>query len=198
MVYVANAQLYLRSMAISSATPIQGPTSSRGPNPVFSPDGRSIAFWSPDETIKRIAIDGGGAVTICPAERPFWMSWGDGGILFGQGRRASCTYPERRKTGSAVESRTPARLAQSRKCCLMASTSCSRSRPVIARSLGCGENRRAVAGVERTKTMIDGGSDARYLPTGHIVYARRRDIVCRSVRSRRLEVPGGPCPWSKA
>ena len=45
MVYVANQRLYLRSVSDTEVRPIQG-TDSAGPvlNPVFSPDGRSIAF----------------------------------------------------------------------------------------------------------------------------------------------------------
>ena len=36
--------------------------------------------------IKRIAINGGAAVNICPAERPSGIAWDASGILFGQGR----------------------------------------------------------------------------------------------------------------
>ena len=33
-------------------------------NPVFSPDGQSLVFWA-DSALKRIAVSGGTAVTIC-------------------------------------------------------------------------------------------------------------------------------------
>ena len=53
--------------------------------PVFSPDGQSIAFYSSlDNTIKRVAITGGAAVTVCPAQNPYGMTWGESGIVFGQ------------------------------------------------------------------------------------------------------------------
>ena len=55
-------------------------------SPVFSPDGRSVAFHATsDQTIKRIALTGGAAVTICPATSPFGMSWGADGIVFSEG-----------------------------------------------------------------------------------------------------------------
>ncbi len=58
----------------------------KGTNPVFSPDGRSIAFRSGvDGTLKRIAVRGGAAVTICPVGPLYGMSWGADGILFGEG-----------------------------------------------------------------------------------------------------------------
>ena len=57
-------------------------------DPVFSPDGRSLLFYArSDQTIKRIAIGGGTAVTICRAEGPFGISWTTDGIVFGQGRQ---------------------------------------------------------------------------------------------------------------
>src|SRR5262249_46246036 len=68
-------------------SPIPGTETPRGlTNPAFSPDGRSIAFWSgADQTLKRIPTDGGPAVTICKTESPVGMSWGPGDqIVFGQ------------------------------------------------------------------------------------------------------------------
>src|SRR5262249_40758189 len=83
--YVANGRLYLRPLAALDATPIPGSEESEGVlNPVFSPDGRSIAFWSPN-TIERISVGGGPAVTICEASRPYGISWHGDTILFGQG-----------------------------------------------------------------------------------------------------------------
>ena len=72
IVYVANNRLYLRSTSEFEARAIPGTEETQGAglsNPVFSPDGRSIAFWSgADQTLKRIAVSGGAAVTICPAD----------------------------------------------------------------------------------------------------------------------------------
>ena len=47
LVYVANNQLYLRSMSDLEARPIPGTQQTPNPStPVFSPDGQSIAFLS--------------------------------------------------------------------------------------------------------------------------------------------------------
>jgi serine/threonine-protein kinase len=75
MVYVANCRLYLRSLSELEARPVIGTEITQGALgfPVFSPDGGSIAFWSGDGTtgaIKRIAVTGGVAVTICQAAVP--------------------------------------------------------------------------------------------------------------------------------
>jgi serine/threonine-protein kinase len=60
--YVANRRLYLRQLSELHAREIEGTEagfSSRTTNtPVFSPDGRSVAYWQ-DGAIKRIAVSGG-------------------------------------------------------------------------------------------------------------------------------------------
>jgi eukaryotic-like serine/threonine-protein kinase len=88
LVYVANQRLYLRSMSTLEAHAIPG--SDLGTpiwNPVFSPDGQALAFFAGDNTLKRLAISGGAAVTLCPAQNLLGMSWDDYGIVFGQARR---------------------------------------------------------------------------------------------------------------
>jgi hypothetical protein len=56
-------------------------------NPVFSPDGKSIAFWSAQgRGLKRIANAGGAATTIAtigPSPNPFGMTWSGDRIVFG-------------------------------------------------------------------------------------------------------------------
>src|SRR5262249_47740013 len=86
LVYVANRQLYLRSLTDLEARPIPGLQQLAPTTPVFSPDGQSIAFFvGTEQTIKKIAVSGGAPVTICRAQVPFLgMSWDSGGLVFGQ------------------------------------------------------------------------------------------------------------------
>jgi hypothetical protein len=71
MVYVANRQLYLRSLSDLDARPIAGTDTGAGStNPVFSPDGRSIAFYSvADQTLKRISVTDGDRDSLISASR---------------------------------------------------------------------------------------------------------------------------------
>src|SRR5215510_2838839 len=90
IVYEADRRLYHRSMSELDARLIPGSeTFMAAGNPIFSPDGRSIAFWAAsDQTLKRMAVTGGAAVTICPADATYGMSWStDGTIVFGQGAK---------------------------------------------------------------------------------------------------------------
>src|SRR5262245_55566955 len=89
VVYVANNRLYVKSASSSAPRVVPGTDSGAGiTNPVFSPDGKAIAFWSADQTLKRVPVEGGAAQTICQAANPYGMSWGsDNMIVFGQGTR---------------------------------------------------------------------------------------------------------------
>src|SRR5260221_6575529 len=54
-------------------------------NLAFSPDGRSLAFWTPDE-LRRVAVAGGRSTPICPARTSNGITWGvDNRIVFGSG-----------------------------------------------------------------------------------------------------------------
>ena len=51
----------------------------------------------------------------------------------------------------------------------------------------------SLKGVQR-KTLIEGGSDARFVPTGHIVYALAGSLFAVPFDLAREEVTGGPTP----
>ena len=55
---------------------------------------------------------------------------------------------------------------------------------VVVQSLKSGER----------KTLVNGGTDARYVPTGHIVYAVGGTLFALPFDAKRLEVAGGPVP----
>ena len=81
-------------MSELAARPISGTeTQTMIGGPVFSPDGRSVAYWTstgersgrPTGTLKRIATTGGAAVTIGPAvDLPRVIRWDGDAILFDQ------------------------------------------------------------------------------------------------------------------
>jgi eukaryotic-like serine/threonine-protein kinase len=169
-VYNATGGLYLRTMGELAARLIPG-TEELLTNPTFSPDGQSVAYFQ-DAQLKRIAISGGAPVVICAATNPFGVSWeADNSILFGQAdgiMRVSANggTPElaiRAEKGEPVHG--PQMLPDGESVLFSVTRATSQARwdqaDIVVQSLRTGQ---------RTM-MLKGGSDARYVPTGHLIYA---------------------------
>jgi len=201
LVYVANSQLYLRSMSDLEARPIPGtqqtPTTPYAP--VFSPDGQSIAFYSAvDSAIKKIALSGGAAVTLCPAAAGVGrMNWDASGIVFYQAGKgimrvsANGGQPEVLvgvKDGEVMHG--PQVLPGGEWVLFTIATGATATADtwdkaqIVVQSLKSSERR----------TLVSGGSDARYLETGHLVYALGGVVFAVPFDLRQLAVTGGPVP----
>jgi eukaryotic-like serine/threonine-protein kinase len=197
IVYAANTQLFLRSMSGLDVHAIPGSEHDQGvSDPVFSPDGRSILFYaSEDHTIKRIAVTGGPSVTICRADAPYGISWGPDGIVFGQGTKGimrvsadggTPTLVVRVKNGE--EASGPQLLPGGQHVLFTLATGNDPDRwdkaRIVVQAVTSGE----------PMTLIEGGSDARYVPTGHLVYAAEGTLFAVAFDVRRLKVTGGVSP----
>ena len=123
------------------------------------------------------------------------MSWGDEGIVFGQGGGGILRVspnggkPEvlvRVKDGEFAHG--PQVLAGGDVVLFTLATGTAGDRwdkaQIVVQSLRSGER----------KLLIEGGSDARYVPTGHIVYAVGGSVFAVRFDLSRLEVVGGPTP----
>jgi serine/threonine-protein kinase len=198
VVYTSNLQLYLRSLSAPEARPIPGTESDRGgaANPVFSPDGRAIAFSSVVErTIKTISVSGGTPVTICPADIPLGMSWDSDGIVFALSGKGIMRVSANGGQPTVLVSLNDGELAYGPQVLpggewvlftlATAATVDGWDRAqIVAQSLKTSER----------KTLVSGGSDARYLETGHLVYAVRGVVFAVPFDLRRVAVTGGPVP----
>jgi Tol biopolymer transport system component len=198
ILYVANSRLYIRRFGEFNATPVPGSEAAGSVvNPVFSPDGKSIAFFSSvDASLKRIAVTGGTAATISAAGYPFGMSWGEGDrIVYGLGRLGIMEVSAGGGTPHRIisveegdEAHGPQILPGGEWILFTLSKGGGADRwskaAIVVQSLKSGER----------KTLINGGSDARYAPTGHLIYAQRATILAIPFDLQRLEVKGGPTP----
>ncbi|MEO7134339.1 MAG: protein kinase, partial [Vicinamibacterales bacterium] len=197
LVYGAASRLYLRSMSQLDVKAIQGTEGYQSvTEPVFSPDGRSVAFFAfADRTIKRIAVMGGAAVTICPADEPFGISWGPDSIVFGQGSKGIMRVSPNGGTPDVLvrvkdgeQAHGPQLLPGGQYVLFTLATGTSRDRwdkaRIVVQSLKSGE----------LIPLIEGGSDARYVPTGHIVYALNGRLYAVAFDLQRLQVTSGPVP----
>jgi Tol biopolymer transport system component len=180
------------------AKPIQG-TENFGniTEPVFSPDGQSIVFFAAgDSTFKKVAVTGGAAVTVSPAENPYGVTWDDTGIVFAQttAKGIMRVSPNSGTPESLVTLKDPERahgpqlLPGGETVLFTLATTTGPDRwdkaDIVVQSLKSGQRKRLIAG----------GSDARYLPTGHLVYALGGMLFAVVFDVNRLEVKGGPVP----
>jgi serine/threonine-protein kinase len=176
-VYNTEGGLYLRSMDALDAQLIPG-TETRPEhvdlqvpaNPFFAPDGRSVAYFEGGQ-LKRIDVGGGAAFVICSAEPSFGASWeADNTVLFGQSTgilrvSADGGMPQlvvRAKEGEFLYG--PQLLPGGDAVLFTATTAIGGNRwdaaQVVVQSIPSGE-----------RTVLLHGSDARYVTTGHLLYA---------------------------
>jgi Tol biopolymer transport system component len=192
--YVANLQIYLRALNEFESTPVRG-TEGLGPNfgrsPFFSPDGKWLGFWG-EGALKRVAVTGGAPVTITAATNPWGASWGeDDRIVYGQADGiwevpAAGGMPRKlveAKNGEVVHG--PQRLPGGEWLLFTlrpAKVPNWEQAQIVVQSLTTGE---------RT-TVVEGGRDARYLSSGHIVYASEGVLYAVPFDAGTRRVAGGP------
>ena len=172
LIFSAGRRLFVRAIGEVDATPIQGIPEGAVPSssPVFSPDGESVVFWAnADGTLKRVPVAGGQALTIAQgvSVAPFGMTWGADGIVFADTAGVlrvspSGGTPERLVQVDSNESaHAPQMLPGGEFVMFTLRARQIDTAQIVAQSLASGERR----------ILVPNGSDARYLPTGHIVYA---------------------------
>ena len=195
-VYNAEQGLYLRSMDTLEARLLPG-TEEPIWNPGFSPDGQSLVDFAGSggraTQLKRLSLSGGAPVVLSEATTPFGVSWEtDGTILLGQPAgimRVSATGGSPELVIPAAEGERfdgPQMLPDGDTVLFSVSTSGGGARwdsaQIVAQSL---------TSDERT-VLIDGGSDARYISTGHLVYALADGLFAVAFDANSVNVVGGP------
>ena len=194
--FSAGRRLYLRSLSSFDVKPLPGTDSQDlAVVPAFSPDGRSIAFFATaDASIKRLDLAGGVAHTVSPATVPFGMSWGPDGILVAEASDGISLVSPRGGPKARLIAVKDGETAT------VAAAAPWRADPVRdrhwsgPRSLGQGADRRPGARIIRPQAVINGGSDPRYLPTGHIVYSLAGSLMAIAFDVRGLETRGNAVP----
>ena len=175
--FTANAGLWLRPMDQMEATLLSGREEAR--EVFFSADGQWLGFHA-DGQLKRVSISGGAPVTLGAADNPFGASWGaDDTILFGQRDgiwRVPGTggTPERIISVEDGEAVLGPQMLPGGDFVLFtlrpSGTSSWDASQIVVQSL---------ASSERT-VLIEGGRDARYVPTGHLVYGLEGTLLAQA------------------
>jgi Tol biopolymer transport system component len=203
LAYTANQRLYLRPMDQLDPTPIRGTEVALNPggaarSPFFSPEGRWIGFWQ-DRQLKKVSITGGAPLMLCPAENPWGVSWtSDNTILYGQSDQAGTGAagiwrvsseggkPEhvvKLEAGRIADS--PQLLPGGRAILFtLAVRDDWDTAQIVVQSLDSGKR----------DVVVARGADARYVPTGHLVYALDGTLLAVPFDVTKLAVTGDAVP----
>jgi len=170
--YSADGKLYSRALNELESRLIPG--GDPAVLPTFSPDGRSLAFWT-EGTLKKIPVSGGTPVTLCPTSlSPYGIHWSNHGIVFVEPSSGVMMVSENGGQPDKVAGVPPAEgLVQGPQLLPDGDTllfSIARTGVKIASFWDKADVVVQSIKTQKRTTIVNGGSDARYLPTGHIVY----------------------------
>jgi serine/threonine-protein kinase len=187
-------RLYLRRLDQLEARPIAGTEGSS--NPFLSPDDRWVGFWAGGK-LMTVSTDGGIPVTLCNAATPFGASWGtDNSIVFSReenkglfrvsaesGEPESLTTPDRAK--EEVSHRLPHCLPDGKGVLFTVMRDSLDLQPRIAW---------LDLKTRKWRVLMGDAADARYVPTGHLVFLRQGTLMVAPFDLGRHEVTGQPVP----
>ena len=185
-------ELYLRALDQMNAQPVRG--TKNGCSPFFAPDGTGIGYFDiRNAKLKKLALSGGAPVVLGEAKSALGASWGpDGSIIYapdifsglwrivpgGRGPEQLTQLGERESSH-----RWPEILPDGKTVIFTVCVSGAESKMRLAAfSLRNGQK----------KVLLEGASEARYSPTGHLLFLRGADLMAVSFDPGRLEVKGKP------
>jgi Tol biopolymer transport system component len=179
------AQLRLRALDRFDARPIPGTEGAY--SPFFSPDGRSLAFFS-ENKLKRVSLQGGEPVTLCEARIPHGGSWGpDDTIVFADSEgnnlsRVSASGGRPEVLSQAEDRAFYPEFLPGGKAVLFSIKGFHNPDygHIAVLWLATGERR----------VLLEGGTNPRYAASGHIVFARAGAILAAPFDLSRLAVTG--------
>jgi hypothetical protein len=182
MVYAANSRLYHHPFAEREARVIPGSENTSGLwplNPMFAPDGQSVAFFTPGDSasqtqfvLRRIPIGGGVAAPIGTVDSFGSATWTADALLVADLSGVLKLSPNGEKPERLIQvarderASAPQMLPGGRAVLLTLAKNYIPNEgwdkaQIVAHSVADGTR----------KLLIDGGSDARYVPSGHLVYS---------------------------
>lgn len=187
------ARLFLRRLAELQARPIPG--TEGGSSPVLSPDDKWIGFWAGGKLTK-VPVDGGVPAALAEVPLPFGFSWsGPDSIVLTLREESGLVRVS--ASGGAPEVLTTPDRAQGEYShrlpfCL------PEGQGILFTIMEHGHDPQPrVAVLDRTgkrRVLLKNGADARYLPTGHLVFLRQGTLMVAAFDVKRLEVTGQAVP----
>ncbi len=187
-------KLYRRALDQTESVAIPGTEGALGP--FFSPDAQWVGFWA-DGKLKKVALSGGPPFTICYAPAPssrglHGASWSSidtivfvayaGDLMQVPAKGGTPQVFLRRDPAKGELYSTPELLPDGRTLLYTVRTSENWAAAQIVARLDTGEQR----------VLIQGGADARYVPTGHLLYMQDAVLMAVPFDARRVQLAGAP------
>jgi len=191
--YSAGLGLWIHSLDQLDARPVAG-AEGEGRSPFFSPDGQWVGFYAAGE-LRRTPVIGGTPVKMADAVNPWGASWADDGhVYYGQGpngiwRVAAVGGTPARVVGVAEgeQAHGPQVLPDGEWVLFT----------LLPSGLGSWNHAKIVAESLTTQeriTLVEGGRDARYLRSGHLVYVVNGVMFAAPFAADRREITGAAVP----
>jgi serine/threonine-protein kinase len=171
LVYSSVGGLRLRDLAALEDHAIPGADQAGTAAPVFSPDGQFVDYLTGDSVFRRIAVSGGPAVPVLETAlaTPTGSTWALNGTLLLSGASGVLRVPALGGTPELIVDAAGATALREPQLLPDGDT-------VLFTRFSIGAPNAAQAYLQSILTgertaVADGAADARYVPTGHIVYA---------------------------
>ena len=195
-------QLFLRTMGELDTRPLDGTTGARGP--FFSPDGQWIGFFSEGGRLKKVPVGGGPPQTIyegITAQRGGTWADDDSIILTTDYAAGLSRIPAR---GGRLEPLTKVDAGKSERTHRWPEALPGGEAVLFTigstKSPGNYDDAKIAVLDRKTgtvRTLLEGGSMARYCPPDHLLYVRSRAVLAVPFDAKRLQVTGEPFPLSE-
>jgi Tol biopolymer transport system component len=188
--------LYVRRLDTGEVTRLQGTEGASQPS--FSPDGRWIAFsvWDQGAVLRKVSLERNLTVDVAELSvYPMGVTWAaDGKILLGMLGEGIQWVPAE---GDAPRQVTTVDLTREGGHRLPWALPGGRALLFTTLPTEFGGTARiesvVLASGERT-VVVEDGTDARYLPTGHLIFMRRGILMAAPFDLERLELTAAPVP----
>ena len=193
IVYVTTNGLSLRSL--DEVTPVlMAGTDENARAPFFSPDGQWIGFFDlTGRQLQKVATRGGAPVTLGDAANPWGASWGaDDMILYGQGPEGIWRMPGTGGTPETLITVEEGELAHGPQMLPGGEWVLFTLSPAGAASWDTAQIVVQSLVTSERVVLIEEGRDARYVETGHLVYALNEVVFAVAFDLDAREVLGRP------
>ena len=183
------SRVWLRNLSATKAEPLAG-TEGISLRPFWSPDSRYLGFFAGGK-LKKIAVGGGPAVTICDASTGADGSWSPKGVILFDG---DTNDPIRRvlASGGVATAAFPVDTTKNEQVgwpCFLPDGKHFLFMEITSRTMRVGE-------IGSTKTRTLGNTDTRveFAPPGYVLYVKGVSLVAQEFDAGGLKLRGEPFP----